>query len=67
MTHIQFIDRDDVVAATPRIENPVNVRENDKDITQLFAEISQARRDLKLSEKHLAALEESLAGRRIST
>jgi hypothetical protein len=66
-TQIQFTDRDAVVASTPRTENPVNLREdeiaNEKGIVELIAEIAQARRELKLSDKHLAALEESLAGK----
>lgn len=66
-TTIQFVSRDEVVAAMPKTENPVTLREdelaNEKGIVQLLADITQARRDLKLSEKHLAALEESLAGK----
>ena len=66
-TNIQFVDRDEVVATIPKTENAITLREdaiaNDKGIAQLLSEIAEARRDLKLSARHLAALEESLAGK----
>lgn len=66
-TRVEFLNRDEVAAAMPQPIPPQNIREdeiaNEKGIAELLQQITQARRELKLTEQSLAEVELSLAGK----
>lgn len=70
-TRVEFVNRDEVAAAKPRPIPPQNIREdeiaNEKGIAELLLQITQARRELRLTEQSLAEVELSLAGTKSNT
>ena len=66
-TRIEFVNRDEVAAAMPQPIPPQNIREdeiaNEKGIVELLLQLTQAKRELRITEQSLAELEQSLAGK----
>jgi hypothetical protein len=57
IARIEFVDRDEVIAATREAEN-------ESEIAKLVRQLMRAREELELSEANLEAIEESLAGKK---